>query len=394
MRSSTVCLLLALIAAPALADEAHEKPQSPARAKFGDGEKMFRDVKAMLLKDYVDEVSEEELYRGAVAGMLAAAGHRKWDALIAPDEYTDMHSNLGGQMIGIGVELDATSDHEVVTVLGTFPGSPAEKADLRAGDRLLRVNEMPVKKGNAMDAIRMIRGKQGTKVRLTLLREDQVLQKTLVRAPISVSAVSSVMLPDGNAVVWIRQFGDKTPALLREQLQTMLAKKPHGLVIDLRGNQGGLLEKMVECVGLVLPRGATIAVEQLRGKREEPLKSSLEPLVRGLPLAVLINGETASGAELFAAALRDNLGARVVGTRTTGKWNVQRVTEIGNGYAVKYTIGLFKTPKGVAPDGKGLDPDVPVEGDMLAVARAQRLADATQRLAADAQLRAAVALIK
>jgi carboxyl-terminal processing protease len=388
MRTRIFCLLLPLLAAPALGDE-HGSAQT-----FGDAEKVFRDVKAMLLKEYVDQIGEDELYRGAIAGMLQAAGKRKWDTLITPSEYGDMHSDLGGQIVGIGVELDASHEKEVVTILGTFPGSPAEKAGIRANDRLLKVNDTAVAKGNGMEVIRLIRGKAGTKVSLTLLRDDQVLVKSITRAPINIATVTSTLLPDGNGVVWIRQFNEKTPALLREQLQALLAKKPRGLVIDLRGNQGGLLEKMVDCVSLLLPSGSTIAIEQVRGKREELLKSNAEPLVHGLPLAVLTNGETASGAELFAGALRDNLGVHVVGGRTTGKWNVQRVAELGNGYAIKYTIGLFKTPKGAQPDGKGLEPDVPVDADPMAAVHAMHLHDGAQRLAADAQLRAAVALMK
>jgi carboxyl-terminal processing protease len=386
MMRALLCTILLASSTTVVFAQSHEK--------FGDGEKSFREVKAMLLKEYVDELSEDDLYRGAVSGMLQAAANRKWDMLISPGEYADMHSDLGGQMVGIGVELDASHDKEAVTILGTFPGTPAEKAELRAGDRLLKVNDTAVKQGNGMDVIRLIRGKAGTKVTLTILRDEQVLVKTLVRAPINVSAVSSATLPDGTAVVWIRQFSEKTPSLLREQLSALMAKKPRGIVVDLRHNQGGLLDKMIESVSLLLPKGATVALEEVRGKKQEIIKASGEPVVHGLPVAVLVNGETASGAELFAAALRDDLGARIVGKRTTGKWNVQRVENLGNGYAIKFTVGLFKTAKGQAPDGKGLDPDVPVDGDDMAVARAQRMSDGAQRLAADPQLRAAVALLK
>jgi carboxyl-terminal processing protease len=385
MRTAIVCFLL-LSTVPALADDSGHKSADPDKA--------FREAKQMLLKEYVDNISEEELYRGAIAGMLQAAGKRQWDSLLSPAELGDMHGDLGGQLVGIGMEFDASNDKDQVTVLGTFPGSPAERADLRAGDHLLKVNDMQVKKGNAMDVVRTIRGKVGDKVTLTILRDDKVMVKTLTRDIVRINAVSSMMLPDGNAVIWIRQFGEKTPSLLKENLDSVLARKPHGIVIDLRNNMGGLLDKMVECVGMFLPKGSTIAVELVHGQREEALKTTAEQLVKGLPLAVLANNGTASGAELFAGALRDNLGARIIGQKTVGKWNVQRVAELGNGYAIKYTIGLFKTPKGAQPDGKGLEPDVPVDSDEMSMARAQRIRDAAQRLAADAQLRAAVALMK
>ena len=181
---------------------------------------------------------------------------------------------------------------------------------------------------------------------------------------------------------------------MRAALQRVAAKSPKGLVIDLRQNQGGLFDKMVESAALLLPKGASVVTEVRRGNREVPVRTEGEPVLRGVPVAVLVNGDTASGAEIFAGALRDTIGARLVGSKTLGKWNVQKVADLPNGYAIKYTVGTFKTPKGLAPDGKGLEPEVPVDLDEKLIDRVQRTLEPTARLAADAQLRAALALLK
>ena len=392
-------IALASLASPALAGNdligGHEELQR--KEKFPDAKKAFDQARATLMKDYFEEVSEEQLYRGALTGMLKAAGYRDWDTLIGPTEYATLHHDLSGQISGIGVELDwgHSGDGAGMTVIGTLPDSPAERAGIKAGDRILRVDDKPVRSApeDLHAAARAITGKPGTKVTLTLLRDDQVLQKTITRATVTFAAVNDAMLPDGVGLIWVRSFNEKTPELLRQSLQRLGAKKLRGLVFDLRHNEGGLFDKMVECAGQVLPKGSTVTVEMKRGKREEAIKTESEPLFAGAPVTVLIDNSTASGAELFAAALRDVLGARLVGGKTHGKFNVQKIEELGNGWAIKYTVGVFKTPKGLMPDGKGLDPDVPVDADERSVTRAQRLRDPAARLQLDAQLRAALALL-
>ena len=244
------------------------------------------------------------------------------------------------------------------------------------------------------DIVRRIRGKAGTRVTLGVLRDDQAFVKTITRAPLTVRVVEEAQLPDGAALVWVRVFNERTPSLLRDALGRVMKSRPRGVVLDLRSNMGGLFDKMIECAGLFLPNGSPIVTELQRGHKEESVRTSGDPIVKGLPIVVLTDGGTSSGAELLAGALRDDLGARIVGARTHGKWNVQRIDTLSNGYAMKYTVGVFKTPKGVAPDGRGIDPDVPVDLDELSVAKAQRTGDAQKRIAVDAQLRAALAILR
>ena len=403
MRTIISMLMLAGLTAPLHAHPGPHTPgqaaaqaaaQPPPREKFADAERAFRDARATLIKEYVDDtVSEDDLYRGAVAGMLTAGGS-KWDALLSPTELNDLHSDLTGEVVGIGVEIGIDQANGFIVVIDTFPGSPAGKAGLAAGDRILKVDGKSVRGADGMEIARGIRGKAGTSVSLSLLHEDRIVTVNLKRAAIPIAAASDLMLPDSVALVWVRAFNEKTPELLRASLTRVAAAHPRGVVLDLRHNQGGLLDKMIECAGQLLPKGSTIATEVLRGKREEVLRTTGEPLLKGVPLTVLVDGWTASGAELLAGALRDNLGARLVGSRTHGKWNVQKISDLPNGYAIKYTIGVFKTPKGLQPDGKGLDPEVPVDLDEKTVEHMQRVKESATRVAGDAQLRAALALLK
>jgi carboxyl-terminal processing protease len=387
-----ITIAILLLSSTALAQHASHADYRKAKEKFADAEKAFHQAMTLLQQEYVDPVGVDELYRGAVAGMVAGCGDRKWDTLITPSDYEMMHTELGGQLVGIGVELDDTVKG-VLTVIGPFPGSPAEKAGLKAGDRILKVDDKVVKDDQTMLAMSGIRGKAGTPVVLSILRDGEVLSKRIVRATVNIPSVSWLMLPEA-AVVWIHSFNERTPEQLRAALKSVAAKKPHGLIFDLRHNMGGLFEKMVDCAGLVMPKGATVAMETVRGGGEQAIRTGIDPILGGVPISVLVDGETASGAELFAGALRDALGAHVVGAKTAGKWNVQKIAELGNGYAIKYTIGLFKTPKGLSLDGKGLEPDVPVDADEHTVMRCQRITDPSARLSTDAQLRAAVALLR
>jgi len=384
MRTSMI--LLALVAA---------SPLARADAKFSDGEKAFQQTKAMLLKEYVDQhLTEDDLYRAAVAGMLAGAGKRQWDVLLSPDEWGEMQETLSGQVVGIGIEVRFEPDGGLVSVLGVIPGSPSEKAGVQAGDRILKVDGRSLKGLTLRDVVHKIRGPVSESVALTLLRDDQIISKSVKRAALAWSPVTELSLPGPIAVIGVKTFNGKTASLLRAALERVQAHKPRGLVIDLRGNEGGLFDTLVDCAGLLLPKGKLVVTKLGRGGEEEAFRAQGEPLAGGVPVLVLTDGTTASSAELFAGALQQSGGARVVGKRTHGKWNVQKVVQLPNGWALKYTVGVFKSPRGELLDGKGLEPDLEVEMDPASVEKTQRLRDPQARLAADPQLRAAVALLK
>ncbi len=377
------------IAILALSAAAHGEPP---KERFPDGAKAFQQAKELLAKDQLDDKSgDDDLYRGAVAGMLSAGG--RWDKLLSPSEIAELKGDMQGEVVGVGVEIRLEPETGAALVLGVLPGSGAERAGLAAGDRILRIDGVALRGREQRDVVRAIRGKAGSQVALTVLRDDKISVKTVLREKLVWAPVTEATLPGEVALIGIRAFTEKTPALLREALGRAAARKPRALVIDLRDDEGGLFDKMIECAGALTPKGTLVVTKLGRGGRETPYRSDGEPLLRGVPTAVLVNGKTASGAEMLAGAMQ-SAGARVVGKRTFGKWNVQRIDDLGNGWAIKFTVGTFRSPAGALLDGKGLDPDLEVEMDPATTAAAQRITDGKSRLAADPQLRAALALLR
>lgn len=367
--------------------------QARADDSFREGEKAFLKAREMLGKQYVDDkVSDDRLWRAATAGLFAGAGSGKWDKLLSPSELAALNANLAGEVVGLGIAISVDNQAGIVNVDGVVPGSGAEKAGLVVGDKILRLDGKTFKGQSQSEVAISMRGKAGTAVTLTILRDAEIVKRTIKRAPFTLDTVSLTMLPGGLAQVQLRRFSDKTPAVLKSALERLRSAGAKGLVLDLRGNEGGGYERMLECAGQLLPKGALIVTELHRGGGVVDKHTTGEPLST-VPVIVLVNGMTASGAEILAGALKQ-AGARTVGKRTFGKWNAQTVEPLGNGWAAKFTTVVFRSPWGALPDGRGLDPDVEVEADAREVARAGAMKDGDKRIATDAQLRVAVSLFK
>jgi carboxyl-terminal processing protease len=305
----------------------------------------------------------------------------------------ELQADLRGEMVGLGIQISVDEAAAMVRIDGVVPGSAAARAGLVAGDKILKLDGKSVAGLDQTAVARSIRGRAGTSVTLTVLRDAQIFTRAIKRAPFVFEPVTELMLPGGVALVQIRGFNDKTPSLLKGALEHARAAGLKALVIDLRNDEGGLFERMLDCAGELLPKGALVVTAIHRGGKTEELRTATEPLVAGVPTVALINGATASGAEMLAAALQA-AGARLVGKRTRGKWNAQVIEELGNGWAAKITSAWFRAPSGQLLDGKGLDPDVEVELDPRATAAAMMVREPEARLAADAQLKTAVHLLR
>jgi carboxyl-terminal processing protease len=196
------------------------------------------------------------------------------------------------------------------------------------------------------------------------------------------------------AVLHIRNFTEATPALLKKTLSHLKSKGIKGLIVDLRGNQGGAFEKTTESIEYLVPRNAVIVKVNKRGPEQEDLVSKGEPILGDIPLVVLVNGHTKSGAEIMAGALKMSAGATTVGTHTYGKWSAQSVDELPNKFAIKYTTATFLAPDGSDLSGKGLQPDIVVEFKEEEAAKLQTQKDIKQRIQADIQLQTAINVLK
>ncbi len=374
-----------------------EEEEAPPTEKFTDAERAFNSAKDALLKGYYnDGLREDDLYRGALQGMLehAEPTMRKWNKLLSPTELAEMRTDLKGEVVGVGVQIQFDSASGYTDVMGAIPGSPAEKAGLVLGDKILSVNGKLYKGMSVRDIVSDIRGKAGEVVTLSVLRADKILSVPLKREAITFEPATAMMLPEGVGYLRVHGFNAKTTAAVKASLDALTQKSATSLVIDLRGNQGGLLPDAVSTAELLLPSGVGIVKIEKRGHKEESFVSKGPGFLPAAPMAVLVDGDTSSSAELLTAALQEGRHARVVGARTFGKWTVQTIDDLPNGYAIKYTIGLFRSPAGRSFEGVGLTPDVDVTMDEKAIGKAHMTLDPEKRLAADVQLRTAVSLLR
>ncbi len=365
--------------------------------KFDDAAETLRMVKQELLQNYYrDDVTEADLDRAAIQGMLANVDPalKAYNRLLSPVEYGELQIDLKGQVVGIGVMLRPETDTGLTYVQGVLPGSPAERAGMREGDRILSVEGRSLKGAKLTEVVQLLRGREGETVRLAVLRDAQVSTKTIRRERVVWDSVHHHRFPADIEVLSIEEFSERTPAALRRALQDIAAAPPKGLVIDLRDNHGGLLDQAIEAAKLLLPHGSPIAQLVRRGKNIETRTADAEPLLQPLPTVVLVNGNTMSSAELLASALRAGLHAPIIGSKTKGKWSVQELKELPNRFVLKYTVAVFRSPEGLSYEGTGLPPDVEVSMDDDALERARHVEEPAARLAADVQLRSAVNLLR
>jgi len=373
-----------------------EPDYSIPKEKFADPQRSFDEVKKILLSGYYDpSITEESLYRAAVAGMLERVdpSMRKWNKLLSPSDLAEIHRDLSGEIVGIGVKIYFDPATGYSDVLAAVPGTPAAQAGLAPPDKIVTVDGKLYKGRTERDVVADIRGKAGESVTLSVLRGDRLLSVPLVRAKINYDPVNQLVLEGDVGYVHIPSFNASTPDALAGALQHLGSLTIRALVVDVRECPGGSFDDAVAAASELLPAGATVATLKKRGATDV-VKSRRAPVLTGIPIAVLVNHDTSSGAELIAIALQEGVHALLVGEKTYGKWTVQTLADLPNGYAFKYTQALFQSPSGKSFEGTGLPPDVEVNMPMRAVDAAEAISDPVERLAADVQLRTAVTLLR
>jgi carboxyl-terminal processing protease len=380
-------------AAPAHA-EAAEAVEVPAE-KFANGAKAFAVVHDQLLKSYYAAgLTEDDLYRAATAGMLEnlEPRMRKYNQLLSPRDIAELKNDLKGEVVGVGVQISFDERSGYADVLGTIPRSPSERAGLVAGDKIVTVNGKLYKGMKLSDVVADIRGRAGETVTLSILRGDKLQSFTIVRDKIAFDAPIGAVLPDRLGYLRIPSFNDKTPQAVRGALEELGRAGVRALAVDLRHSPGGSFDRAIDTAALLLPEGSPVVVLKARGKPDDTRTTKGQPVLGDLPMIVLVDGETSSGAEFLAGALQEIRHARLLGTHTHGKWSVQSLEDLPNGFAYKFTSGLFQTPGGRSFEGTGLAPDLEASMDEVSLGRANA-AKPEDRLAIDAQLRTAKELL-
>lgn len=319
-------------------------------------------VLAHIENSYVDPVDEDRLVDGAVRGMVNTLDPHS--SYLSPEDYSLLEADTSGQFGGVGVEIDARGDY--LTVLVPFAGSPAARAGVRAGDEILEIEGHNARGMDVDEAVRQMRGRPGTRVRMTLRRRGQTepLRVELAREIIHVQSVESRSLPESIGYVSIRSFQDRTSDEVSRALDTLTRDaggRLAGLVIDLRFNPGGLLDESILVADQFLREGVIVSTRGRSGAAQDEARARAAGTRPDFPIVILVNGYTASAAEILAGALQDHHRALIVGQRTFGKGSVQSVIDLPDGGALKLTIARYFTPSGRSIQAQGIAPDVMVD---------------------------------
>ena len=325
-------------------------------------EDKITEIETLVQKYYLNEIDTEQvenyLYKGMIAGLDDA-----YAAYYTKEEYQSMMDSTNGSYYGIGVEMSQNMTTGIITITRVFEGSPAEEAGLLPGDVICKVQDTEVTGEDLTKVVSMVKGAEGTTVPISVAREGEsdYLTFDVERRTIEISTVEHRMLDGNIGYISVASFDDVTVNQFLTALEDLENQGETALIIDLRNNGGGLVSSAGSILDRLLPEGLIVYTEDKYGNREE-LKSDAENYF-DKPLAVLVNGNSASASEIFAGAIKDYGIGTLVGTQTFGKGIVQKVYPLSDGTAVKLTVSKYYTPKGNNIHGIGITPDVEVELD-------------------------------
>lgn len=321
----------------------------------------FADVFNHIRLSYVEEIDDKTLLENAIRGMLS--GLDPHSAYLDKKSFDDLQVSTTGEFGGLGLEVGM--ENGFVKVVAPIDDTPAQKAGIESGDLIIKLDGKPVKGMSLNDAVNEMRGKKGSNIELTIVREGvrQPFDVVLTRDIIKVVSVRSKTLEDGYGYIRVAQFQSKTGSEFREALRKLQEtnKEVKGLVLDLRNNPGGILQASVEVADAFLEEGLIVYTEGRLENSHSEYSATPDDLSNGTPMVVLINGGSASASEIVAGALQDHHRAIIMGTDSFGKGSVQTVVPLSKNQAIKLTTARYYTPNGRSIQAQGIVPDIKVE---------------------------------
>jgi len=330
--------------------------------------KTFSEVLTQIQKHYVEEVKPKDLVQGAIRGMLATLDPHS--AYMTPEMFKEIQVETKGEFGGVGIQIGIKDNR--LAVIAPIEGTPAQKAGIRAGDFIIKVNEETTKDLTLMDAVQRMRGPKGTKVSLTIQRDGtpDPLVFTMTRDIIKIESVKSKVLDNNIAYVRLTQFQESTARDLSRALKQFREQKLSSTILDLRNNPGGLLTSSVEVSEQFVGPGKLIVYIKGREGRKDEYLSRAKDQLEEYPMIVLVNEGSASASEIVAGALQDWWRAVVIGTTTFGKGSVQTILPLADGSGLRLTTALYYTPKGRSIQATGITPDIVVKPQPVTLAKA------------------------
>ena len=309
-------------------------------------------LEQLVEDEFYQDVDEEKIVTGAIKGMFDGLND-PYSQYYTEEEFKDLMEQTSGSFVGIGVYIDATPDDEYITIISPIEGSPAEKSGIKPGDKIIKVDDNIVTSKDSDKAISMIKGKEGTDVKITLKRNEEILDINVTRETIVTKTVEYESLEDKIGYMQITSFSEHTYDEFKLALEQ--TKNDEGLIIDLRNNPGGLLNVCQDIADDLIGEGTIVYTKDNKGNTEY-LKSDEDKF--GKPIVLLTNEGSASASEILTAAIVDNEAGISVGTTTFGKGLVQSVRELNNGTGFKLTTAQYFTPNDEYINGKGIEPTI------------------------------------
>ena len=319
---------------------------------------LFSDVLGTLKKEYVDDVEQSEVIDSAINGMLQSLD--PYSAYMSPDSFKNMNSDTKGEFGGLGIEI--TMEAGLVKIITPIEGTPADKAGVEAGDYIVKIDNKQVKGMSMLDAVKLMRGKIGTQITITVRRadvEDELIFK-ITRGLIKIREVSAEV-KNNVGYIRLRAFNEQSHTQLTKKLSALPNNKLSGYILDLRNNPGGLLSQAIKITGTFLDGGEVVST---RGKDQRDIKifnAKKGDMINKKPLIVLINKGSASASEIVSGALKDHKRAIILGEKSFGKGSVQSIIPLKNGGGLRLTTAKYYLPSGESIHEKGVEPDITVK---------------------------------
>jgi carboxyl-terminal processing protease len=340
-----IVLAISLLAAPVMAED-------NTSALMGKIEGLIQIIQTYYYKD----VKVSDLIDGAIKGMFGVLD--KHSTYFTAEEYAEFNSEIIGEFSGLGIYIEKKDDY--IQVISPIKGSPADKAGVLPGDVIMYVDGKDIKGYSTEQAVAIMKGQSGTKVRIGISREgsSNITYFDIVRAVIKISPIEYEILPDNIGFIKITNFNGNVMSELTKVIAQFKAKNVKGIIFDLRNNPGGLLDEVVEVCKVLIPKGTIVSVKA----KNQPLETYSSELDKApFKIVMLVNENSASASEIMAAAIQDSGTGKLVGVNTYGKGTVQSVLQLNDGSGMKITIANYLTPKGLIIDGVGIKPDFEIQ---------------------------------
>ncbi|MEK9129933.1 MAG: S41 family peptidase [Patescibacteria group bacterium] len=326
---------------------------------------LFWQVWNSIKKDYIgrEKVTDKQLFYGSLKGMVDSLND-PYSVFLDPENAKEFYDDLQGDFEGIGAELAIRNN--ILTVIAPLANSPAEKAGIKSGDQIYRIDKLDAINLSLENAVTKIRGKGGTKVILTIKRNNvsELKEVAIIRSKIHIGSVEWKLIENDKEIIHltIRQFNDDIKSEFREAIDKILSqeKRPKAIILDLRNNPGGFLDASVEIASYWLPSNTVVVKEKFDGQEKE-YKTENNSVLDKIQTIILINQGSASASEILTGALQDYKKATTVGEKTFGKGCVQKVEDLSGGSMLKLTVADWLTPLGRIINDKGIDPDIKIE---------------------------------